>query len=288
MLAPAKLNLYLDVLYRRDDGYHEIESVMQAIDLYDTLAVRLVAGDAIRLRVHGRACPSDDSNLVVRAARSFLAAVHLRAGLEADLQKNIPLGAGLGGGSSDAAAMLWALRHLVGDSSVDVARLAQLGGSIGSDVPFFFTGGCAIARGRGERIEPLSGDRFSRYTYVVLYPGTEVATGPIYQGLKLGLTKTNSRLGSFLEQAETLPEGGVPRFENALTKPFRSANPELAVLQDRLAEVTGCPFTVTGSGSAMFAACGSRGMAEDLARRVREAFPVEAFVCVTIPSERQH
>ncbi|MHC4339573.1 MAG: 4-(cytidine 5'-diphospho)-2-C-methyl-D-erythritol kinase, partial [Planctomycetota bacterium] len=156
--APAKLNLCLEVLGRRPDGYHEIDSVFAAIDLCDT--VRLERSDAIRLTVHGEAAPEDDTNLAWRAAEA------LGVGASISLEKRIPAGAGLGGGSSDAAAVLLGLDRLYG-LGTGRERLLEIALGLGADVPFFLTGGTARCRGVGERVEPLPPAPGRRYLLVI-------------------------------------------------------------------------------------------------------------------------
>ncbi|MDC4222707.1 MAG: 4-(cytidine 5'-diphospho)-2-C-methyl-D-erythritol kinase [Candidatus Manganitrophus sp.] len=160
--APAKVNLYLKVLGRREDGYHEILSLMQMVGLYDFLALREEPSD-IRLTIeNASSLPADRSNLVFRAAEALQkAAFQGKArskGVSIRLTKNIPIAAGLGGGSSDAAATLVGLNRLWG-LRWPRERLARLGATLGSDVPFFLYGPTAWASGRGDEVEPATGER---------------------------------------------------------------------------------------------------------------------------------
>jgi 4-diphosphocytidyl-2-C-methyl-D-erythritol kinase len=162
--VPAKINLTLEVLRRRDDGYHDLASVMQAIDLSDTLRVRVRKGTSgIALAAGGAEVPQGPPNLAYKAAAAFLAAVAERpageprlkgSGIEIELTKRIPVGAGLGGGSADAAAVLLALNRLAG-GPLGAGRLHRLAAGIGSDVPFLLTGGTCLVGGRGERLRRL-------------------------------------------------------------------------------------------------------------------------------------
>ena len=155
VLAPAKLNLFLEVLGRRPDGYHEIETVMVAISLCDTLTFRDDPSGAIRLRCSDPALPVGADNLVIKAADRLREATGCRRGAEIDLTKVIPAQAGLAGGSSDAAATLAALDRLW-DLRLAPERLDALAAEVGSDVPFFNHVPAAVCRGRGERVEPVS------------------------------------------------------------------------------------------------------------------------------------
>lgn len=280
--VPAKLNLYLDVLGKRDDGYHEIETVMHTIDLFDTLTVERVDGDSIDFTVVGRPCPTDPSNLVVKAAEAFFSSGPHRFGLLVNLQKKIPLGAGLGGGSADAGGMLAAVNHLA-DWHLSKPELAKISATLGSDVPFFLTGGTAVARGRGELIEPVPTADSPQFTFVVVYPGHTVPTASVYGSLNLGLTIPKVDLRVFLQALGQSTKGSIPKFHNALAEPFRHEYPLLAELQDRISETTGSPFWVTGSGSAMFTVVESRDEGDDISRRLRAMAAGEAFVCKSLP-----
>ena len=152
--AHAKINLFLDVVGRRENGYHDIVSVMHAVSLSDTLTVTREAGEGITLTVAGATLAADDSNLVVRAARAYFAAAKASFGVRTVLEKQIPMQAGLGGGSADAAAMLHALNRLDGER-FSVKELARIGAAVGADVPFCVVGGTALCRGIGDVIEPI-------------------------------------------------------------------------------------------------------------------------------------
>ncbi|NBW95413.1 MAG: 4-(cytidine 5'-diphospho)-2-C-methyl-D-erythritol kinase, partial [Planctomycetia bacterium] len=188
--APAKLNLSLAVLARRPDGFHEIESLMVPVTLHDTLLVRAGPAGDVRLAVRfggrllhpeatplARDVPHDHTNLVVRAVRLLAAEAGEARGLEVELVKEIPSGAGLGGGSSDAAAALVGAARLWG---IDWPRerLADLAARLGSDVPFFLVGGPAIASGRGERLERVDG--LPPLWAVVACPGAGLSTAAVY------------------------------------------------------------------------------------------------------------
>ncbi|MEZ5658965.1 MAG: 4-(cytidine 5'-diphospho)-2-C-methyl-D-erythritol kinase [Burkholderiaceae bacterium] len=178
--APAKLNLCLHVLGRRDDGYHEIDTVFDLIDLQDTLSFTLRSDSAIMRRgnVHGLA---QDADLCVRAARLFAAATGTQYGVDIDVQKRIPMGGGLGGGSSNAATTLLALNRLWG-IHWPVARLARLALQLGADVPVFVHGTPAHATGIGERLQPLE---LPEQAYVLVAPPAAVPTSEIFAAPEL-------------------------------------------------------------------------------------------------------
>ena len=152
--AYAKLNLTLDILGKRSDGYHEMQMVMQTVSLHDDVTVTLTDGGGIRCRVEGADLPCDEHNLAVKAAKAFCEAMDYCGGIDIALRKRIPSEAGMAGGSADAAAVLRALRALVSPALMD-ERLEQIGASVGSDVPFCIRGGTQLAEGRGEKLTVL-------------------------------------------------------------------------------------------------------------------------------------
>lgn len=279
--APAKLNLYLDVLARRPDGYHEIESVMQTIDLCDRVVVERREAPGVALTTSGRPCPGGAENLATRAAERFLAATGATYGVDLRLHKAIPLGAGLGGGSSDAATVLAALDLLAGHPLAG-AELAALAAELGSDVPFFLTGGLAIVRGRGERVEPLELTDPPRFRFVVLFPRVNVSTAGVYAKLNLNLTRPKNDLTTFVQRLGRTRQHGAPEFHNSLSVPFRELHPELGRLCDRASVATGLTFSVSGSGSALFAVADREDEVEVL-RGLQSVATDEIFFCGGTP-----
>ena len=180
--APAKINLFLKVLSRRPDGYHEIESQMQKIDLFDILHLSR-QGESISLSCPGTTLPEDKGNLVYRAAQAFFSAAELKAGVKIILEKNIPIAAGLGGGSSDAAAVVVGLNILF-KTSLSRERLIDIAGPLGADVPFFVQeSSAAVATGIGDciqQVEPIKG-----FSIVLVNPGFEVSTKWVYENFPL-------------------------------------------------------------------------------------------------------
>lgn len=153
--APAKINLSLDVLRKRDDGYHDVEMIMTTIDLADRIEMYPIMQDRIVISMESRYVPNDERNLAYKAAAAFIRKYGLVSGVHINIEKNIPVSAGLGGGSTDAAAVLRGLNRLW-SLGIPLGELADLGASIGSDVPFCVYGNTGIATGRGEKIEQLA------------------------------------------------------------------------------------------------------------------------------------
>jgi 4-diphosphocytidyl-2-C-methyl-D-erythritol kinase len=182
--APAKINLYLQVLGKRPDGYHEIDSLMQAIDLYDHITIE--KSDSIELECDDPSIPSDSSNLAFKAAALLQRAAYF-PGARIILKKRIPSGSGLGGGSSDAAFVLRGLSQLY-NLDLSAEQKKEIAGEIGSDVPFFLSSGQAIVEGRGERIFPVKTPL--DYGVIVITPPIMSSTADTYRKLKIVLTKS--------------------------------------------------------------------------------------------------
>lgn len=176
--APAKINLWLRISGRREDGYHELETRLCPISLVDEISLSRRSDKAVNLTCSDLTVPTDESNLVLQALRSYESAAGTRAGWDIHLEKNIPHGAGLGGGSSDAAAMLRGLNEL-GGSPLNLEQLAELAAGIGSDVPFFLHQRVCDATGRGEKVQPV--DFPWRLPLVLIKPSFNISTPWAYQ-----------------------------------------------------------------------------------------------------------
>jgi len=187
--ACAKLNLGLDVLGKRPDGYHDIRTVMQTIDLYDELSVQLQDEPGIRLTSDSILAPADESNLVWRAAKLFLDAAAAGTGAEIHLRKKIPVAAGLAGGSTDAAATLLGLNVLTG-KKLSIQELLRMGAKIGADVPYCILGGTALAEGIGEILTPLR--LLQNCRFLLVKPPVSVSTKEAYEGLHAGFDGSES------------------------------------------------------------------------------------------------
>ena len=252
--APAKLNLFLHVTGRRPDGYHELQTLFQLIDLCDTVSLSVTDDGRIE-RPAGPAGVDPDSDLTVRAAKALQAATGCRGGASIRIAKRIPMGGGLGGGSSDAATVLLALNHLWG-CGLPVDELARLGLPLGADVPVFVRGSSAWAEGVGERLVPVE---LPERWYVVIHPGVAVPTRDVFQSPELTRNTPVITIRAFFG-----PEGASGS-RNDCEPVVRARYPEVADALSWLGNFA--PARLTGTGSCIFAAFGSAIDAERVAAR---------------------
>ena len=243
--APAKLNLFLHVLGRREDGYHELQTAYQLIDLADDLSFGLREDGEIR-RLEGPPSVPAQTDLTVRAARQLQAAAGIRKGADIRLSKRIPIQGGLGGGSSDAATTLVALNEIWG-LHMPVERLAGIGLPLGADLPFFIHGHSAWGEGIGERLTPM--DLPPRH-YAVIFPGVGVSTAEVFQASELTRNSPSLTIRGFLQA------GG----RNDCTPVATGRYPEVARALAWLARRGDA--RLTGTGSCVFAGFADRSQAE--------------------------
>ena len=249
--APAKLNLFLHVTGRRADGYHELQTVFQLIDLCDTISIR-VRDDGRIERPDGPVGVDPESDLTVRAARALQQASECRLGATLRVRKRIPMGGGLGGGSSDAASVLLGLNAVWG-CGLSVDALAKLGLPLGADVPVFVRGSSAWGEGVGENLQPLE---LPDAWYVVIHPGVHVGTRDVFQSPELTRNSPVITIRDFFQS------GG----RNDCEPVVRGRFPAVAEALDWLGRFA--PARLTGTGSCIFASCASAIDAERIAARV--------------------
>ena len=249
--APAKLNLFLHVTGRRPDGYHELQTLFQLVELADELSFSVRADGRIG-RAKGAAGVPEEQDLVVRAARALQAATGTPLGVDIEVHKRIPLGGGLGGGSSDAATTLLVLNELwkCGQST---QRLAAIGLPLGADVPVFIEGSSAWAEGIGERLVPVE---LPPAWYMIIHPQVHVSTGRVFQSPELTRNSPPITLSVFSES------GGRNDCEAVVRAQFPEVAEALAWL-DRHS-----PARLTGTGACVFTACATAAEAERLAAQV--------------------
>ncbi|MGC9973035.1 MAG: 4-(cytidine 5'-diphospho)-2-C-methyl-D-erythritol kinase [Bryobacteraceae bacterium] len=287
--ALAKINLGLKVLGRRADGYHDLRTVFQTVSLADALEVEFTPARSTSISV--RSEPEIPGNLVERAARLALDAMRVTGRAEFRLKKRIPMGAGLGGGSSDAAAVLLALPVLAG-RRLPLATLMETASCLGSDVPFFLLGGTAIALGRGTEVYPLA-DRPAA-AGVLVAPAVHVATAEAYQALGRGSGElTSAALQDMIsgfqscvwELGQALPGTAAPAAgENDFESVVFSRHPQLRSLKRRLEKLGANPAMLSGSGSALFGLFAGRGEAE----RARQSILKEQVFVISLVSRARY
>ena len=284
--AFAKINLRLDILGKRADGFHELRTIFQTISLHDELRLRTSRRPGIGLTIEGNESLSAEpvkKNLVYRAVGMLRRELKIGVGVEIVLKKTIPAGGGLGGGSSDAAAAMLGYLRLTG-KKLEKARLTEIAASLGADVPFFFFGGRALGVSKGDEIYPLT-DIPKLHVLVVAPKEIHVPTADAYRWLKakpLGLTKpaTNSKLLEFCALCWSAQGSGLSNdFEGAV---FRR-HPRLDQIKRALLQRGATEASLAGSGSAVFGVFPSPAKA----RRAAVGFPHDqTFVCETFSRER--
>lgn len=263
--APAKLNLFLRIVGRRNDGYHELQTVFRLLDWGDEIRLRVRSDGDIRRLSDTPGVPAEQ-DLVIRAAR-LLQAQGTDAGVDIAVEKRIPMGGGLGGGSSDAATVLVALNHLWG-LNLAVDALAELGRQLGADVPVFVRGRSAWAEGVGEKLTPLALPH--RY-HVVLDPHEAVPTAALFQAIELTRNAPRATISSFVS-GETV--------ENAFTAVVRARHPRVAAALDWLSGFG--PARLSGSGGCVFLETKSLDRAVAIARRCPVTFSAQVAAGVDV------
>jgi len=262
--APAKVNLFLEVLARRPDGYHEINTLMVTVSLYDTLEFKEEASGAIRLHCDQPNLSTGPDNLVVRAAALLRARTGCSRGASIALAKRIPLAAGLAGGSADAAAALVGLNEWWGLGLAE-AELAALAAELGSDVPFFLAASAAWCTGRGEKVAPLTLGR--PLWFLLVCPGVGLSTAEVYRGVQVPQAPLSGAEIRAAAAAGDVAEVGR-RLHNRLQEPAERLQAEVARVRARLQELAPAGQLMSGSGSSVFALCRDHDEALRLAREL--------------------
>lgn len=278
--TPAKINLFLRITGKRPNGYHELDSVFVPISLFDrvTVEMRATSSSSVSLRTGCQEIPVDDRNLAVRAARKFLEEFHVKAAVTVELNKQIPIGAGLGGGSSDAAAVLRLMASLC--RVEEPQRLAALALTIGADLPFFLDPRPAHVRGVGELIEPLR--RIPVMHFLIGIPPDQVSTTEVF-----GSLESSGWSGPASESDLTLLERGLVSgalLVNDLTEPASRKHPEIEKLK-RLLENSGArAAAMTGSGGGVFGVYGDLYQAQLARDESSRIMPEARFLCASSPA----
>lgn len=269
LTVPAKVNLHLQVLGRRPDGYHELRTLFQSVDLFDELEATGTSGGELVLEVEPPGwVTSDTDNLVLRAARALRERSGITSGARLVLRKRIPVGGGMGGGSADAAAALVLLNRLW-RAGLEAVDLFELGAGLGSDVPFFLCGGLALGVGRGDEVYGLRD--FPELGVLVCLPAVSVSTATVYESLDKELTwrQVNATVYGF--SAGLASEPAWDRMTNDLQAVVVRQWPQIGRLLHRLEQQHPLRAAVTGSGAAVFAVFSGRDEAERAASAIDPA-----------------
>ena len=277
--AYAKLNLTLDVLGKREDGYHDLKSIMQTVSLHDDITLHIGTGTPWKLVCDKEGIPCDERNLVWKAAELYLQTLQKDPdGLEMHIEKRIPSGAGMGGGSADAAAVLRAMNRFYGEP-LSIMELADLGAKVGSDVPFCVVGGTVMCEGRGEILRKLP--EMPKCIFVICKPEFSVSTPVLYRKLDEvdnPLHPDNDSMeaaicsGDLMEIAKYI--------ENAFDPVVSSDHGEIDHIKEIYCRNGALATQMTGSGSVVFAIMPDMASAEQAAKELKQTY---SEVCITAP-----
>ncbi len=281
--AYAKINLTLDVLGDRPDGYHDIETVLHTVELHDSIILR-EDGEGIVLRCASEDVPPETQNIVHRTAHLLRETFQISRGIEIELTKRIPVAAGLGGGSSDAAvtllglAQMWKLR-------VDDRQLMELGSKIGSDVPFFLVGGAALAMGRGERVRMV---RPLPTTWVVIArPTIQITSEWAYKALDHGAVRKRPNTSGLVRALEGEDARAVGHLLcNVFEDVVVAHHPVVGAIRDQMASHQPLGVSLSGTGPALFAMAANEADAGKIAASVQTMDGVEVVITRTFAEER--
>ena len=273
LLSPAKINLFLNVTGKRPDGYHELFSLMCCLDLIDTIFLQFGL-KTIQIESSHPQIPLDDTNLAHRAATVFFNALNVNDGLKISIDKSIPVAAGLGGGSSNAASVLKGLNQHYGNP-FSRNQLMSMGLGLGADVPFFIFGKPAIASGIGEKLEAYPGHL--PFHFLVVHPGFRVSTREVFQNLNLGLTKCEKKI----KKPFSVKIGFNPGLHlcNDLESVTASEYPVITSIKEQLLIHGALGALMSGSGPTVFGLFSDSDTAERAKQAIAENAGWDAFVC---------
>jgi 4-diphosphocytidyl-2-C-methyl-D-erythritol kinase len=269
MEAPAKVNLTLNILGKRADGYHELETVMQQINLRDRIFLKL-GGKGIKVASNSGQIPNNEENLAFRAAELLYKKFSLKEGLEIYIEKNIPVGAGLAGGSTDAAAVILAVNELFG-LNLELGELLEIGLSIGSDVPFCLLGGTALARGRGELLTPLPGG--PRLEMLLVKPDYQLSTAAVYQGFRMERILDSPDNSAFIRAWLKYDIIGLAaQMKNVLETVSLIMCPDIKYIKNKLDSLGAMKTFMSGSGPSVVGIFASYDEAKQAWKKTKEQY----------------
>ena len=271
LLSPAKVNLFLRILRKRPDGYHELQSILQPVSLFDEISLSVEPGEGSSLSCSGRGTPSGKDNLAVAASHLYLEQAGIRKKVSIGIKKNIPLGAGLGGGSSNAAAVLVGLNRVLRKfTDRDLLRMAA---SLGADVSFFVRSTSSFVEGVGERVRVLSD--FPLFHYVILFPRKSLSTREVYESWEC--PERPPEKVAPVSLAERFRRGDFP-LENGLEAAALRLFPEILSLVEVFRSLGARFVLVSGSGSSVFSVFRELGEAEEIYEYLRTSSEFDVFL----------
>lgn len=263
MQAPAKINYLLDVIGRRPNGYHDLRMIMQRVNLCDEIEITLTTEPGISVSCGRKGVPDGEGNIAWKAARSMLELSDFKGGVRISLVKNIPVAAGLGGGSSDCAAVLLGLDELLG-LQLSRQQLMDIGVKLGADVPFFVFQETALAEGIGEKLTAI--EKVAQVWVVLVNPNVPVSTAWVYQNLQLTGRKKLSKLPRFLDNLESIC--GI--LSNDLESVTIPAFPVIAEIKQKLISLGAAGAMMSGSGPTVFGLFADQQSAEAAGSALKE------------------
>ena len=283
--AMAKINLGLDVLRRRADGYHEVKMVMQTVKLYDTLVLSAKAEPGITIRVDHKELPTDGNNLIARAAGILYEEYSIPEGVEISLTKRIPIAAGMAGGSTDAAATLVGMNRLF-HLGCSEERLKELGVTIGADVPYCIRGGTMLSEGIGERLTALPA--VPEAFLVIAKPEINVSTKYVYENLHANRLTSHPDIDGMVRAIRQKDLAGIAeKMENVLETVTQKEYPIISRLKELLKEEGALNALMSGSGPTVFGIFSEKEKAEAAWERVKNSGLAPQCFCTTFASGAQ-
>jgi 4-diphosphocytidyl-2-C-methyl-D-erythritol kinase len=261
-LSPAKVNLFLKVVSKRPDGYHDLVSVVDIVSIYDVIHLKQIPGDSVIVEDSTGTLPQGSGNTIYRAAALLKETFGVARGVEIFVEKNIPQGSGLGGASSNAATVMRELVNLW-NLPVEMPELLQLGRRIGADVPLFLYGKSCVMRGVGDRVTPI---KLPALAYVIVYPNVVLSTKDVYNDFRIVLTKEENEV-TFSGQFSTVFDI-ADILENDLEEVAFVKCPKIKTIKERLKKAGAVGALMSGSGSAVFGIFGEHGGAQEASAKV--------------------
>lgn len=266
--AYAKINLGLDVLRRREDGYHDLRMIMQSIGLYDELTLKKMGKDEILLTSNVGSLPNNDKNLVYKAIRLMKTEFNITTGVKADLEKRIPVAAGMAGGSTDAAAALIGMNRLF-DLKLTQQQLMELGVKLGADVPYCIMGGTALSEGIGEVLTPLK--PMPDCYILIAKPGISVSTRFVYENLEVDKLSYHPDIDGMIDSVEAGDLKGITdRLSNVLETVTEKKYPIITKIKNAMLEAGAMNTLMSGSGPTVFGIFADKKTAIEGLAKVRE------------------